>query len=117
MRSTKELPSITIEVNTPDGVLYYTICEQDDKPIKVISTFGKSGSALAAWAQAVDLLVNMLLEKDASYNDIIDALSNITNSKPIQTRTGVKVGSGPEGIVVAFLEYRRQKYMRRQVAI
>ena len=117
MKPREELPSITIEVNTPDGVLYYTICEKDDYPTKVISTFGKSGSALAAWAQAVDVLVNMLLEKKTSINDIIDNLSNITNNKPMRTNSGVRVGSGPEGIVIAFLEYKRQRMYRRNNAI
>ena len=118
MKNREELPSRTIEVNTPDGVLYYTICESEENiPIKVISTFGKAGSALAAWAQAVDILVNMLLEKKTPISEIIDNLSNITNSRTIKTNVGVRVGSGPEGIVIAFLEYKRQKHKRNQVAI
>ena len=104
---------MTIEVNTPDGVLYYTICEDEDSlPTKVISTFGKAGSALAAWAQATDILINMLLEQRVPVSDIIDNLSNITNNRPLKTRAGVRVGSGPEGVVVAFLEYKRQIHKR-----
>lgn len=101
---------MTIEVNTPDGVLYYTICESNGVPTKVISTFGKAGTSLAAWAFAMDVLVNMLLEKKADINDIINNLSNISASKSIRTPSGVKVGSGPEGLVIALLEYKRQKF-------
>jgi hypothetical protein len=103
--------SMTIEVKTPDGVLYYILCEDEDGQLnKVISIFGKAGTALAAWAFATDCLVNMLLERKVGVNEIIERLSNISNSKPIRTATGVKVGSGPEGLVVALLEYKRQKF-------
>lgn len=104
-------PSMTVEVNTPDGVLYYTICEDgDNSPIRVISTFGKAGTTLAAWAYAVDVLTNMLLERGTKIDSLIEGLSQISASKPLRTLEGIKVGSGPEGLVVALLEYKRQKY-------
>lgn len=112
MKQDEKFDSMTIEVNTPDGIAYYTICHDENNiPIKVISTFGKAGSALAAWAFAVDILVNMLLEQRVDINDIIMNLSQISGNKPMQhLSTGAKVESGPAGLVIAFLEYKRQKY-------
>lgn len=101
---------MTIEVDTPDGVLYYTIMEEDNQPTKVISTFGKTGTSLAAWSFAVDQLVNLLFEKGTKVNEILEVLSSITTEKPKVTLKGVRVGSGPEGLVVALMEYKRQKY-------
>lgn len=106
-----KLDSMTVEVKTPDGVLYYTICEENGVPVKVISTFGKAGTSLAAWANAVDILVNMLLERKVSIHILIEALSQITANKSMRTPKGIKIGSGPEGLVIALLEYRRQKYI------
>lgn len=107
----EEYSSMTVEVITPDGNLYYTICDAEDStPIKVISVFGKSGTSLAAWAQALDILVNMLLARGTGINDIIEALSNLSNDKVIRDHKGVRVGSGPEGMAVALMEYKRQKY-------
>lgn len=103
--------SVTVEVNTPEGVLYCTICEDEHGlPVKIISTFGKAGTTLAAWAYALDATINLLLEKKTGVNEIIQILSNISHSKPLKTAHGVRVGSGPEGIVVALLEYKRQKF-------
>jgi hypothetical protein len=111
MMSKEKFESMTIEVNTPDGLLYCTICEKDNKIVKIISTFGKAGNSLAAWSNAVDILVNLLLQQGLDVNDIISELSLISASKPmISPNTGTKVASGPAGIVIALLEYKRQKY-------
>lgn len=121
MKKDEKFDSMTIEVNTPDGVLYYTICESKyipDRIAKVISTFGKAGTSLAAWAFAVDLLVNMLLENGTDINDIITQLAQISGDKPVKNiNTGAKVGSGPEGLVVAILEYKRQKYREKHLKL
>lgn len=109
--------SMTMEVNTPDGVLYCTVCELDNKPVKIISTFGKVGHSLAAWSSAVDLLVNLLFQNGLTINDIISELSTI--SPTIKSMTlpgnGIRVSSGPAGIVVALLEYKRQKYQEHHM--
>lgn len=113
----EEFDSMTIEVETPDGILYYTICENNEQlPIKVISTFGKAGTVLASWAYALDAMVSILLERKVPITEIIEKLTHISHSKPIRTETGVRVGSGPEGMAVALMEYRRQKFKRLQSA-
>lgn len=107
--------SVTVEVDTPDGTLYYTIIEgKNGQPAQVISTFGKTGTSVAAWANAVDQLTNLLLQNDVKINEILEALRHITTGKPIVTLKGVRVGSGPEGLVVAFQEYKRLKFRELQ---
>jgi hypothetical protein len=108
--------SMTMEIITPDGVLYCTVCELDNKPVKIISTFGKAGHALASWANAVDLLFNLLFQKGLSINDIISELSTISSIKSTITPvSGVKVSSGPAGIFIALLEYKRQKFQEHNI--
>lgn len=104
--------SVTIEVETPDGVLYFTVVEDNSgRPCRVISIIGKSGSSLAAWAEAVDQLINLAFSKGAGINDILEALSNISTSKPIRSlRPTLVVKSAPDGIVVALSAYKREKY-------
>lgn len=112
-RMKEEYRSITVgAIDTPDGKLYYTMLFDDkDNLVRVISTFGKAGSSVAAWAQGLDQLVNLLLEKNTPINDIIECLSGITTEKSKKTTEGVRVGSGPEGMVVALMEFKRMKFI------
>lgn len=104
-------PSMTIRVDTPNGHLHLTIIEgPDGRPIKFSSAFGKAGTAVAAWARATDQLINLLLESGIGINEIIDRLSGIMEEKPKRTPSGIYVKSGPDGIAVAFAEYKHEKY-------
>lgn len=111
-KAKEEFRSITVgAIDTPDGKLYYTMCfDEEDNLVKVISTFGKAGSSVAAWAQGLDELVNLLLDKKTPINEIIERLSGITTEKSKKTTDGVRVGSGPEGMVVALMEFKRIMY-------
>ena len=103
---------MTVEVETPEGVLYYTICDDTEgRPIKVITSIGKAGSALAAWSFALDQVINLALENGVGINELIEKLGGTSNDRRPHIRQGVTVRSGPEGIVTALLEYKRNKFL------
>lgn len=103
------MENMTIEVDTPDGTLFFTIMEENGMPVRVSSQFGKAGTSLAAWAGALDAVVNLALSVGAGLDDIISTLSNINSDRRRPSR-GIPVTSGPNGVVVALMEYKREKY-------
>lgn len=110
-RKIEKWSSMTIRIETPNGYLYLTIIEDEKgRPIRLESVLGKAGSGSASWARAVDELINLLLENGVGIDHIIDKLAGISSEKPRRTPSGIYVRSGPDGIAVAFMEYKRQKY-------
>lgn len=104
-------PSMSIRIDSPNGYLYLTILEDDSgRPCKIETIMGKTGTDLAAWARATDQLVNLLLDNGVGINEIVDRLSGIMVEKPKRLPSGIYVKSGPDGIAVAFMEYKREKY-------
>lgn len=108
--SQEKFNSSTIKVETPDGDMFVTIMENDSgRPCRVHVTIGKAGASIAAWSQAIAEMINSLLVGGKGINDIIVWLSQHTSSKPSRSRD-IPIRSGPDGIVVALMEYRRHKF-------
>lgn len=101
--------SFTVRVMTPDGVLFVTIVEDSGgsmpKPVQVLITLGKTGSAIAAWANMTALLCSVLLERGVQLADIAMEISNILSDKRAPTGNGFDIRSGPEGLKYAFMKY------------
>ncbi len=101
--------SLTIRVMTPDGVMFVTIVESANgtrpQPAEILIVLGKTGSAIAAWANMAALLCSVLLERGVSLADIAVKISNILSDGRTTHTTGMDIRSGPEGLKYAFLRY------------
>lgn len=103
--------SYSYKVATPDGTLYIFIDVDENKnPVRVHTNAGKSGNSLSAWAAGVSILINELLEKGVSLQEIIKILSGITADKNRTMPNGAKIFAGPHAIVHAFLQFTKDKH-------
>jgi hypothetical protein len=104
--------SESIHARTPDGTLYTFIMEDeqgDPKQIKIV--IGKAGTAVAAWADALESMINKLLLRGESLQEICEQLKDITTDKSSGSRfgTSVVVRSGPEGLYTCLFRYLKGK--------
>lgn len=107
----EKFDSVTIQVPTPDGMMFVAIMENTDgSPIAVQIHIGKSGAPLAAWSNALSRIMSLALDKGATINDLIEELSSQTSDKSRTTTNGESVRSGVEGVFVALMRYKRDKY-------
>jgi hypothetical protein len=102
--------SFTVRVMTPDGVMFVTVVEdeklgREPKPVQVLITLGKTGSAIAAWANMTALLTTVLLERGVELTDVAMEISNILSDKRAPHGNGIDIRSGPEGLKYAFMRY------------
>jgi hypothetical protein len=105
------MPSISIEVDTPDGIMYVTIMEVDNQPVKMQIIIGKAGTAIMAWAQATSDLATAVLSTGAGVNKLIEIFSMQTSgSAPKLGKDGLHLRSGPEGVCKALIIYRTMKF-------
>lgn len=94
----------SIKVETPDGTMFVDIVENErGNPIKFIIHIGKTGTSLAAWANAVAELASRLVQKEGIHV-VLEEVSGITSSN-VRARNGDLVRSGPEGFALALLKY------------
>jgi len=111
-------PSFTVKVMTPDGVMFVTIVEEDNpisneaEPAQILITIGKTGSAIAAWANMAALLISTLLREGVSISDVIMTISNILSDQTSVQKTGIDIRSGPEGLQYALTRYNEDRQNR-----
>ena len=98
----------TISVKTPDGEMFVTINELDDKPYEVFITIGKTGKLLMAWAEMAGRLISLALRAGIPFTSILQQISNITTDRESR-RNGAVIRSGPEGVAYAFVKYLKDK--------
>ena len=116
---TNKYPGESIRVATPDGHLTVFILENEDGiPFEIQIIIGKSGSALAAWANSTAALCSMLLQTSTvKINDLIPILLGQNGDKVSITTEGIKVKSGPDGLAVALLKYQNGKFDKMREAL
>ena len=99
-----------VKIATPDGTMFVTIIEENNKPIGFRLEIGKSGSTLRTWCDAVGQLATLSIQAGIPLEDIISELSNLSSDKLTITENQVPIRSGPDGFVVALMRYRQAKY-------
>ncbi len=101
------MPSFTMKVETPDGNMFISVCEDGaGSPIRIEITIGKAGTALMAWANAVSRLSTLALNRGVSLTEILCEVSGISSERQatrLLGRTSVK--SGPDGLAKALMMY------------
>src|SRR5574337_1243683 len=91
--------SVTYQIYTPDGTMYVNLLEdKSGKLVGIDIQIGKAGGALRAWTHCFGRMLTMLIEHDASIEEIITELSSQTSDKTRVNSNGISVRSGPEGI-------------------
>lgn len=114
MMDGQALPSYSVKVETPDGVMFVHIVEQDGMPHQVLINIGKAGTNVNAWGDASARLVSRMLEKLGVYG-AIEELSGITTASVKHMANGESCRSGPEGIAIALLKYRSMKFRENKL--
>lgn len=111
LRQRKPYESVSIEVESPDGDLFLTIIEDEQKqPLAFTITIGKAGTSIAAWGSAFASLMTEALPK-LGINGLIEKLSGNTSGRPpTRTDDGEKVSSSIEAITIALMKYRKMIY-------
>ena len=103
--------AVTFQIVTPDGNMFITISEDDNGvPNAIWIHIGKAGSAVGAWSNALARLMTLCLDKGGTINDLIVELSNQTSDKFRMTNDGEAVRSGIEGVWVALMKYKRDRF-------
>lgn len=106
--------SEAIRIPTPDGTLNVFIMENADGiPFEIQVVIGKSGSALAAWANTAAALCSMLLQTNAcKLADLAQLLQSQNGDKTHYTDSREPVRSGPDGLALAFIKYQNGKFAK-----
>lgn len=108
---TQPYTSYNFVVDTPDGRMYVAIMEDRNKrPSRIEIKLGKVGSPVSAWADALGRVISTALASGTPLHNIAEEISTITSSRSRIDSSGKTARSGPEGVVIALMQYRRAKY-------
>lgn len=109
--------SVVSKVRSPDGTIFVNVMENYvGEPIGLIINIGKSGSAVAAWAQALGEIITLSLENGIKLEMILTKLSSITSSGSARSKD-IVVNSGPEAVFIALLKYRSSKFEELKLSL
>lgn len=104
------LPSEAFRIRTPNGTLFAFVIENHDGTINSFQlTIGKAGNDVAVWANAVAELMNLVIAKGGTLEELLAALSGITSPREARS-LGSTCRSGPEGVWMALVRYKRSKF-------
>jgi len=112
------LKSSTVKVSTPDGTMFFTILENNGKPVGVDIVMGKAGSSIQAWSKALSVLLTLALRNKVELSTIAEEISGITSDKLTYSNDRT-VRSVPDAITQSILLYLSSKsptieYRRRR---
>jgi len=108
----------TVKVKSPHGNAYvtknYSLCEKDRRIIcdilkgrgrlrETFLNFGKGGSDVTAWSEAVGRLITLALKNGTDVRDVVDQLDSI-GGKATSFSNGKIYSSGPDAIADVILE-------------
>lgn len=100
--------SNTVKVSTPDGSMFFTIVENNGKPVGVDIVMGKAGSSIQAWSQALSHVITLALRNRVEISTIAEEVSGITSDR-LAFNGDRAVRSVPDAIAQAILIYLASK--------
>lgn len=115
--SVERYDCVVIETKTPDGTLFTTINELNNKPDNFQLQIGKAGSTLRAWTDAVATLATLAIQHGATIEDIITAISNFSSDRVAFTQGTTPIRSGPGGFVHALMRYKAERWKTMQAVL
>jgi len=112
------LQARTVRIVTPDGTLFVHIADDKNGKLKqVMLNMGKAGTSVSAWAYALTEMMNLAIDCGATLEDLLKILSGITSGSGARLGIGGKCTSGPEGVWMALLQYRREKHLEHSKGV
>lgn len=104
------LENEVIKIRTPDGTLFAIVIENKDGSINSFQfTIGKAGSAVTAWATALAGIMTLAIKNGVTLEQLMSELSGITSEREART-LGSICRSGPEGVFMALMRYKRSRF-------
>jgi ribonucleoside-diphosphate reductase alpha chain len=104
-----KLRGTTIRKETPRGVMFVNICEDDrGQPFEVFITLGKAGGSAMADAEAVGRLISLALRSGIPLQSVHKQLRGISSDRAVGLGPN-KVLSVPDAIGIALEEWWRDK--------
>jgi ribonucleoside-diphosphate reductase alpha chain len=98
----------TFRMKTEMGSVFITVNEDEQGLFEVfVQGLGKSGSASAAFTEAIGRLVSLALRSGVKPSVIVDQMALIRGSRPVVQEDGTVVLSVPDAIAKAMGEYLR----------
>jgi ribonucleoside-diphosphate reductase alpha chain len=98
----------TYRMKTEMGSVFITVNEDEQGLFEVfVQGLGKSGSASAAFTEAIGRLVSLALRSGVKPSAIVDQMALIRGSRPVVQEDGTVVLSVPDAIAKAMGEYLR----------
>ncbi len=96
----------TYRMKTELGTVFITVNEDEEGIVEVfVQGLGKSGTASAAFTEAIGRLISLALRSGVKPSAIIDQLGLIRGSRPVVQEDGTVVFSVPDAISKAIGEY------------
>lgn len=96
----------TYRMKTELGTVFITVNEDEEGIVEVfVQGLGKSGTASAAFTEAIGRLISLALRSGVKPSAIIDQLGLIRGSRPVVQEDGTVVFSVPDAISKAISEY------------
>jgi ribonucleoside-diphosphate reductase alpha chain len=96
----------TYRMKTELGTVFITVNEDEEGIVEVfVQGLGKSGTASAAFAEAIGRLISLALRSGVKPSAIIDQLGLIRGPRPVVQEDGTVVFSVPDAIAKAIGEY------------
>lgn len=107
---TKIYSNYSFWVASPDGTITVIVAEnKDNSPCAIFIHVGKTGSPIAAWADATARAVTRCFDGGATLEQVIEDISNITTDKFRANPSGYVCRSAVEAVAIALLRYRQHK--------
>jgi ribonucleoside-diphosphate reductase alpha chain len=98
----------TYRMKTEMGSVFITVNEDEEGLFEIfVQGLGKSGSASAAFTEAIGRLISLALRSGVKPSAIVDQLALIRGSRPVVQEDGTVVLSVPDAIARAMSEYLR----------
>lgn len=111
------LENEVIRVRTPDGTLFAIVIENADGTINSFQfTIGKAGNAVTAWATALAGIMTLAVKNGVTLEQLMSELSGITSEREARS-VGSTCRSGPEGVWMALVRYKRSRFAKVAEAI
>lgn len=102
--------SYSFWIESPDGNITVIVAEgHNGKPCAIFIHVGKTGSQIAAWADAAARSVTRAFDNGATLENVIEDFSNISTDKYRINSSGYKCRSAVEAVAIALLRYRDHK--------
>jgi len=105
----RERPKVTTgqthQIQTGYGSLYVIINEDEEGPIEIFATVGKSGGTMESFTEALARQVSLNFRAGISVDEVIDQLSDIRSPRHSWDE-GDDVESIPDGIALALKRYK-----------